>query len=135
MQCDERKQICLNYATNVPEWQLGLTLEALAALGEASSACGKVQKAVAGDLAWTKLHPDSEYLGTVPINRVNACKNAALALGKALWALEVLLAQSDQFGFASGLALDAEAAYGSQHHVLEDMCRKHGCAEVAYKHG
>ena len=46
MQCDEKKQICLNYAANVPEWQMGLTLEALAALGEVSSTCGKVQKAV-----------------------------------------------------------------------------------------
>lgn len=94
MQCDEKKQICLNYAANVPEWQMGLTLEALAALGEVSSTCGKVQKAVAGDMAWTKLHPDSEYLGTLPINRVKACNEAASALGKALWALEVLLAQS-----------------------------------------
>lgn len=135
MQCDERKQICLNYAANVPEWQMGLTLEALAALGEVSSTCGKVQKAVAGDMAWTKLHPDSEYLGTLPINRVNACKEAASALGKALWALEVLLAQSEQFGFAFGLALDTESAYGTQHDVLEDICRTHGCAEVAYNHG
>lgn len=121
MQCDERKQICLNYAANVPEWQMGLTLEALAALGEVSSTCGKVQKAVAGDMAWTKLHPDSEYLGTLPINRVNACKEAASALGKALWALEVLLAQSEQFGFAFGLALGTESAYGTQHDVLEDI--------------
>lgn len=70
----------MNYATNVPEWQMGLTLEALAALGEVSSTCGKVQKAVAGDLAWTKIHPDSEYLGTLSINRVKACNEAASAL-------------------------------------------------------
>lgn len=135
MQCDERKQICLTYATNVPEWQMGLTLEALAALGEVSSTCGKVQKAVAGDLAWTKLHPDSEYLGTLAINRVKVCNEAASALGKALWALEVLLAQSEQFGFAFGLARGTESAYGTQHEVLEDRCRTHGCAEVAYNHG
>lgn len=86
-------------------------------------------------MAWKKLHPDSEYLGTLPINRVKACKEAASALGKALWALEVLLAQSEQFGFAFGLALGTESAYGTQHDVLEDICRRHGCAEVAYNHG
>lgn len=35
MQCDEKKQVCLNYASNVPEWQLGLTLGAIADIGEA----------------------------------------------------------------------------------------------------
>ena len=135
MQCDEIKQICLNYATNVPEWKLGLILDAVALLGDASSKCGKVQMAIAGDLAWMKLHPNSEYLGTIPIDRVQACIDAAYSLGKALYALEILLAQSDQFGFASRLAGDAEASYSTAHSVLKDLCRKHGCDEVAYKHG
>ena len=30
MQCDEKKQICLNYATNVPEWQMDMALQAVA---------------------------------------------------------------------------------------------------------
>ena len=38
-------------------------------------------------------------------------------------------------GTAAGLALDTESAYGTQHDVLEDICRTHGCAEVAYNHG
>lgn len=135
MQCDDKKQICLNYATNVPEWQLGLSLEAFAALGEVSSACGKVQKAIAGDMAWLKLHPACDYVGTIPINRSQACQDAASALGRALYALEILLAQSNQFGFAYGLARDAEATYTTSHSDLEDMCRRHGCEEVAYKHG
>ena len=46
MQCDEKKEICLNYAANVPEWKLALILDALAKLGDASRCCGTVQKAV-----------------------------------------------------------------------------------------
>lgn len=135
MQCDEKKQICLNYASNVPEWQLGLTLGGLADIGEAVSTLGKVQKAVAGDLAWTKNNPDSTYMGTYPIDRQLACKNAAEALGKAMYALEVILTQSSQFSTAKDLAYEAEAAYNVQHIALQSRCRVHGCQEVAYKHG
>lgn len=131
MQCDEKKQVCLNYASNVPEWQLGLTLGALADIGEAVSTLGKVQKAVAGDLAWSKNNPDSTY----PIDRQLACKNAAEALGKAMYALEVILAQSSPFTTAKDLAYEAEAAYTVQHTALQSRCRVHGCPEVAYKHG
>ena len=132
---DEKKQICLNYATNVPEWQLALTLDALARLGDASRYCGAVQKAVAGDLAWMKLHPDSEYIGTLPIDRVKSCQEAARALGGALYALEIVLAQADSFSFAKDLAGGADATYNGAHVDLEDMCRKHGCSEVVYKNG
>lgn len=111
MHCDEKKQICLNYASNVPEWQLGLTLGALADIGEAVSTLGKVQKAVAGDLAWTKNNPDCVYMGTIPTDRALACKNAADALGKAMYALEVVLTQSSLFPTAKDLAIAADAAY------------------------
>lgn len=63
MQCDEKKEICLNYAANVPEWKLSLILDALAKLGDASRCCGTVQKAVAGGQSYMRLHPDSEYAG------------------------------------------------------------------------
>lgn len=132
---EEKKQICLNYAANVPEWQLALTLDALARLGDVSRYCGTVQKAVAGDLAWMKLHPDSEYIGTLPIDRVKACQEAARALGGALYALEIVLAQADSFSFAKDLAGGADATYNGAHVTLEEMCRKHGCSEAAYKHG
>ena len=135
MQCDEKKQICLNYASNVPEWQLDITLKSLADLGAAVGAIGKVQKAVAGDLAWLRQHPDSEYLGTIPIDRVRACQDAAETLGSAMYALENILNQSCQFGFAKDLAYMAEASYNTSHVALEDRCRKHGCPEVAYQHG
>lgn len=105
MQCDEKKQICLNYAANVPEWQLDMALQAVADIGAACSDLGKVQKAVAG------------------------------ALGAALYALEVILAQSDQFGFAKGLAFTAEAAYNTSHAALKDRCRMHGWSEVTHHHG
>lgn len=114
MHCDEKKQICLNYASNVPEWQLGLTLGALADIGEAVSTLGKVQKAVAGDLAWTKNNPDCVYMGTIPTDRALACKNAADALGKAMYALEVVLTQSSLFPTAKDLAIAADAAYNVQ---------------------
>lgn len=135
MQCDEKKQTFLNYASNVPEWQLGLTLGALADIGEAVSTLGKVQKAVAGDLAWSTNNPESTYMGTYPIDRQIACKNAAEALGKAMYALEVILTQSSPFTTAKDLAYEAEAAYTVQHSALQSRCRVHGCPEVAYKHG
>lgn len=135
MQCDEKKQICLNYAINVPEWQLGLTLGALADIGESVSTLGKVQKAVAGDLSWSTNNPESTYMGTYPIDRQLACKNAAEALGKAMYALEVILTQSSPFTTAKDLAYEAEAAYTVQHTALQSRCRVHGCPEVAYKHG
>lgn len=94
MHCDEKKQICLNYASNVPEWQLGLTLGALADIGEAVS-----------------------------------------TLGKAMYALEVVLTQSSLFPTAKDLAIAADAAYNVQHLSLQNRCRVHGCPEVAYKHG
>lgn len=131
----KKKQICLNYASNVPEWQLGLTLGALADIGEAVSTLGKVQKAVAGDLAWTKNNPDCVYMGTLPTDRALACKNAAEALGKAMYALEVILTQSSLFSTAKDLAIVADATYNVQHMVLQSRCRVHGCPEVAYKHG
>lgn len=135
MQCDEKKQTCLNYASNVPEWTLDMALQAVADIGSTISALGKVQKAVAGDMAWLRAHPGEDYLGTIPIDRVKACNDAAGALGSALYALEVILAQSAQFGFAKGLAFTAEAAYNTSHAALKDRCRKHGCPEVAYQHG
>lgn len=135
MQCDEKKQICLNYASNVPEWQLDITLKSLADIGAAVCALGKVQKAVAGDLAWTKQHPNGKYMGTIPVDRVRACNDAAKSLGEAMYALETILVQSDQFGFAKSLTYAAEAAYDTSHVGLEDRCRKHGCPEVAYQHG
>jgi hypothetical protein len=135
MQCSEKGKICLNYAFNVPEWQLDMTLDALAALGAAVSACGKVQKAVAGDLAWIKRHPNSMYMGTEPIDRARACNEAATALGRAVYALEVILCQSSQFGFAHDLARAAQTGYNVEHVALETRCREHGCEDVAYKHG
>lgn len=135
MQCDEKKQICLNYATNVPEWQLDMALQAVADIGAACSDLGKVQKAVAGDMAWMRAHPGEDYLGTIPIDRVKACTDAAGALGAALYALEVILAQSDQFGFAKGMAFTAEAAYSAAHAALKNRCRMHGWSEVTHHHG
>ena len=58
MQCDEKKQICLNYAANVPEWQLDMALQAVADIGAACGALGKVQKAVAGYMAWLRALPE-----------------------------------------------------------------------------
>lgn len=135
MQCDEKKQICLNYVTNVPEWQTALTLENLAAFGAAVRALGNLEKSIAGDLAWEKMNPDDPYLGTEPIDRVHACNEAAYAMGEALFALEMILAQSSQFGSAKNLASAAESAYSTKHAILEDRCRRHGCQEVAYHHG
>lgn len=135
MQCDEKKQICLNYAANVPEWQLDMALQAVADIGATISALGKVQKAVAGDMAWLRAHPGEDYLGTIPIDRVKACNDAARALGSALYALEVILTQSDQFGFAKGLAFTTEAAYNTSHAALKDRCRMHGWSEVTHHHG
>lgn len=135
MQCDEKKEICLNYAAGVPEWQLDMTLNALAALGKVAMACGKVIKAVAGDLAWTKRHPYASYTGTIPIDRTQACEDAAEAIGAAVFALEIVLSQSNQFGFARKLSKAVEAGYTTEHAALEDRCREHGCPEVAYIHG
>lgn len=135
MQCDEKKQICLNYATNVPEWQMDMALQAVADIGAACSDLGKVQKAFAGDMAWMRAHPGEDYLGTIPIDRVKACTDAAGALGAALYALEVILAQSDQFGFAKGMAFTAEAAYNASHAALKNRCRMHGWSEVTHHHG
>lgn len=135
MHCTEKGKICLNYASNVPEWTLDMTLDALADLGAAVSACGRVQKAVAGDLAWIKRHPDSMYMGTEPIDRVRACNEAAHALGRAVYALEVVLCQSSAFSYAHDLAYAAQTGYDHEHVALETRCRQHGCEEVAYKHG
>lgn len=74
-------------------------------------------------------------MGTFPIDRQLACKNAAEALGKALYALEVVLTQSSLFGTAKDLAIMADAAYNVQHLTLQSRCRVHGCQEVAYEHG
>lgn len=82
-----------------------------------------------------KQHPDSEYLWTIPIDRVRACQDAACALGSAMYALEGILVQSDHFGYAKDLAYMAETSYNTAHVALEDRCRKHGCPEVAYRHG
>lgn len=130
----EKRKICLNYASNVPEWQLDMTLDALAALGAAVNACGRVQKAVAGDMAWIKRHPNSTYMGTEPIDRAQACNDAAHALGRAVYALEVILVQSSLFSYANDLAHSAETSYNVAHNELEGRCREHGCPEVAYRH-
>lgn len=135
MQCDEKGEICLNYMTSVPEWQTPLMLDAVAKLGAAMSACGTVQKAIVGDMAWSKMHPDSTYMGTIPIDRIKACEEAARTLGSAVYALEILLAQSDLFGYAKQLAHSADTAYNIEHAELEALCRKRGCREVGYSHG
>lgn len=82
MQCDEKKEICLNYAANVPEWKLALILDALAKLGDASRCCGTVQKAVAGGQSYMRLHPDSEYAGEDQADYVHICQEAARALAQ-----------------------------------------------------
>ena len=84
MQCDEKKEICLNYAANVPEWKLSLILDALAKLGDASRCCGTVQKAVAGGQSYMRLHPDSEYAGEDQADYVHICQEAA----RAYWAAQ-----------------------------------------------
>lgn len=135
MQCDEKKEICLNYAANVPEWKLALILDALAKLGDASRCCGTVQKAVAGEQSYMRLHPDREYTGADQADYVHICQEAARALGRAVYAVEIVLSQSECFGLTKDLAYSAEAAYSSAYAELESMCRKHGCREVEYKHG
>lgn len=135
MQCDEKKEICLNYAANIPEWKLALILDALAKLGDASRCCGTVQKAVAGGQSYMRLHPDSEYAGEDQACYVHICQEAARALGRAVYAVEIVLSQSDCFWLAKDLAYMAETAYNSSYAELESMCREHGCKEVEYKHG
>lgn len=135
MQCDEKKEICLNYAANVPEWKLALILDALAKLGDASRCCGTVQKAVAGGQSYMRLHPDSEYAGEDQADYVHICQEAPRALGRAVYAVEIVLSQSDCFRLAKDLAYMAETAYNSSYAELESMCRKRGCKEVEYKHG
>lgn len=135
MQCDEKKEICLNYAANIPEWKLALILDALAKLGDASRCCGTVQKAVAGGQSYMRLHPDREYTGEDQADYVHICQEAARALGRAVYAVEIVLSQSDCFCPAKDLAYGAETAYNSSYAELESMCRKHGCKEVEYKHG
>ena len=81
------------------------------------------------------LHPDSEYAGEDQADYVHICQEAARALGRAVYAVEIVLSQSDCFGLAKDLAYMAETAYNSSYAELESMCRKHGCKEVEYKHG
>lgn len=82
-----------------------------------------------------RLHPDSEYAGEDQADYVHICQEAARALGRAVYAVEIVLSQSDCFGLAKDLAYMGETAYNSSYAELESMCRKHGCKEVEYKHG
>lgn len=107
MQCDEKKEICLNYAANIPEWKLALILDALAKLGDASRCCGTVQKAVAGGQSYMRLHPDREYTGEDQADYVHICQEAARALGRAVYAVEIVLSQSECFGLTKDLAYSA----------------------------
>ena len=66
---------------------------------------------------------------------MHICQEAARALGRAVYAVEIVLSQSDCFRLAKDLAYMAETAYNSSYAELESMCRKRGCKEVEYKHG
>ena len=95
----------------------------------------KCRKQLPVALRGQKNNPDCVYTGTIPTDRALACKNAAEALGKAMYALEVILTQSSLFPTAKDLSIAADAAYNVQHLTLQSRCRVHGCPEVAYKHG
>lgn len=82
-----------------------------------------------------RLHPDREYMGEDQADYVHICQEAAGALGRAVYAVEIVLSQSECFGLTKDLAYSAETAYSSAYAELESMCRMHGCREVEYKHG
>lgn len=115
----------------MPEWKLALILDALAKLGDASRCCGTVQKAVAGGQSYMRLHPDSEYAGEDRADYVHICQEEVRALGRAVYAVEIVLSQSECFGMIKDLAYGAETAYNSSYAELESMCRKRGSQSAA----
>lgn len=135
MQLSEKNEICLNYASNVPEWTLDIQQRAVSKLAKASQKCSNVAYLVTSDIAYVQRHPGGIYYGMPPEGLTKSCQEAAQAVGEAVCALEELLSQADQFGFAKQLAAYADVAYNTEHVELENRCRVHGCPEVSYHHG
>lgn len=135
MQLKEKDEICLNYASNVPEWTLGIQQEAVSKLSRASQKLSNVAYLVTANIAYDQRHPDGFYYGSPSAGFTASCREAAQAVGEAVCALEELLSQADQFGSAKNIAAFADIAYNTSHVALEDRCRRHGCPEVAYQHG
>lgn len=135
MQCDEKRQICLNYAANVPEWSLALQLNAIKKLNRTAQMCNQLSAIIAGGLSYDRTHPGSYDRSEAPAGFSIICSDTAKALGEGVCAVEDISAQADLFGFTKQLAASAEIAYQTGQLELEDLCRKHGCTEVAYKHG
>lgn len=133
MVCDEKKQACLNYAANVPEWVLTDQLKAIQALSGCACQLTDIVQALTGGLVYDRYeHP---YAGDNDRPDYSQKLGAAgYLIGDAVCALEVLAAQSP-FSYAKTLVENAEAAYSTQHALLEERCRKHGMEEVAYHHG
>lgn len=147
MQNDETREICLNYAASVPEWNLALKHEAASELARCAAELMKVSQMMLASDAADRLHPDRFDYGLAPRGYASAISDAKYSLGDAAFALEIVIALAragDVFphiGFpreGSGLRnvlAGVTAAYGTKSAWLEDLCRRHGCEEVAYRHG
>lgn len=133
MTCDEKKQLCLNYAANVPEWILIDQLSAIQALTACASTLTDIVQALTDGMIYDRCyHP---YAGDN--DRPDFSKeieDAGYTVGRAVFALETLSAESP-FSFVQNPTSKAEASYITQHSQLEDRCRRHGMMEVAYQHG
>lgn len=135
MQCDEKRQICLNYASNVPEWTLALQLDAVSKLQKLQRCSAELSEKFTACLSYDKLHPNDIDYGEPPQYVTDSCYRLVDSMGDALAAAEMLLTLAEQFPFAAHLADRMETAYSVAQIDLESTCRRHGCPEVAYKHG
>lgn len=133
MVCDEKKQACLNYAANVPEWVLTDQLKAIQALsGCACQLTDIVQALTAGMIYDRYEHPYDREEDRPDYSR--QLREAGYFIGKSVYALEVL-ASENPFSYVRDPSMNAEASYRTEHALLEERCQKHGMEEAAYHHG
>lgn len=133
MVCDEKKQACLNYAANVPEWVLTDQLKAIQALSGCACQLTDIVQALTDGLVYDRYeHPYAGNNDRPDFSR--ELRDAGYLVGKAVFALEVLGAQNP-FSNMMTPALNAESSYKAEHGLLAERCREHGMEEVKSYHG
>lgn len=81
MQNDETREICLNYAASVPEWNLALKHEAASELAKCAAELMKVSQMMLASDAADRLHPDRFDYGLAPRGYAAAISDAKYSLG------------------------------------------------------
>lgn len=127
---DEAKRKCLNYAANVPEWNLALALDAVSRLNRTSEVCNALAKAITEEFSRPRLYPKNYYTEFGHPERVaQLIRDVPGAIGDALFSVELLTSLVDTFPRPEDMEHRVEFSYEISHKFLHDLCRDHGMKE------